>query len=372
MLVRGKPGRDLRVSAIVIMSVLGVVALGAAVGTNRLIEKRPISFTSGVGAEECVGAAALDFACHEAHLRSLVLSGGSDAAFSELKADFASIGLVRAGCHQLTHAIGRAAADLSGRISGAYAEGDPFCSAGYYHGAAEAVVVQMGAATALNEASAICEDLGPHERRSIVHRNCAHGVGHGFMRVYANDVPLSLAGCDALNDAWERESCFGGTFMENTVVAVSDPDQSTTYADSSRPLFPCNELADRYRRQCYAKHAAFALYTLDGDFGGAFALCATVEAAYRPACNEGLGTGAAVNAAKYVIGDTNQAHFVRETCLLAPDERSRASCVVGAARAIVNYHQEDDGPQNALCDAFELDLRRTCLSSVAEKKVWPE
>jgi hypothetical protein len=371
MLHRGKFHRSLRTPAIVVLTILAVVTIGAAAGKHRLIAGDS-SFGALETAAACEGAAALDFECHQAHLRRLVQTEGVDAAFAELKTDFAAIGLVRAGCHELTHAIGRAAADLSGGIPDAYAAGDPFCSAGYYHGAAEAVIVHLGAATALQNADTICADLGPDESRSIVDRNCAHGVGHGFMHVYANDVPLALAGCDALSDGWERESCYGGVFMENTVAALVDPSQPTTFVDPSRPLFPCDTVADRYRKQCYAKQAAYALYTLDSDFTRAFALCATVTSAFQPSCHEGLGNSAAVHAAKQVIGDANQAHFVHEVCMLAADPSAQASCVTGAVRATVNYYQDESGPLRALCDAFARDLRRACLASAAEKQVWPE
>ena len=70
-------------------------------------------------------------------------------------------------------------------------------------------MANIGADKILDEADNICAD--PREQnRYLNYRNCAHGMGHGFMGLYGNEVFESLEGCDALSEEWEREQCSGG------------------------------------------------------------------------------------------------------------------------------------------------------------------
>ena len=56
---------------------------------------------------------------------------------------------------------------------------------------------------------------------------CVHGMGHGFQMMYAGDLPRALGSCDQLADPWDRESCYGGVFMENIVNEIAPHHPST-------------------------------------------------------------------------------------------------------------------------------------------------
>ncbi len=56
--------------------------------------------------------------------------------------------------------------------------------------------------------------------------------------------------CDALTDRWERRSCYGGVFMQNVMVL-----SGSKHLRPDDPLYPCADLADRYRAMCYEKQA---------------------------------------------------------------------------------------------------------------------
>src|SRR5690606_20446047 len=51
---------------------------------------------------------------------------------------------------------------------------------------------------------------------------CAHGMGHGLLMLAGYHLPTALEWCDLVSDPWERESCYGGVFMEN-IVHVTMP-----------------------------------------------------------------------------------------------------------------------------------------------------
>jgi hypothetical protein len=319
----------------------------------------------------CAGPLLLDFTCHRDHLRRLVLEVDVDTAFAVLKENSEMNGVVRAGCHQLTHAIGRAAADLTRDVASAYALGDSFCSFGYYHGVVEGLVAEMGAEQVLADPDALCTDLGRLPPGTIDHRNCLHGLGHGFMAIFTNDVIQALVACDALTEARARESCYGGVFMENVMANVADPNQATPYLRPDQPLYPCSEIDNRYKDICYQKQAPYALFRYDADFAKTFALCGSVNDGFRSSCYKGLGSAAAVHTVKYVIGDRAILESIEQLCLLGADRDARANCVRGATRSLINYF-DTDTKAKALCDMVNADLRLVCLVTIKEKRDWPE
>ena len=170
---------------------------------------------------------------------------------------------MRAACHPIVHEIGHAAVARYGpKLSEVYARGDPYCSAGYFHGVTEQIIVDRGARSFVAAPDALCADLGGHARHSIYHRNCAHGIGHGFMLVRRGELPAALQTCDTLTDSWEQRSCYGGVFMQN-VMALGE----SKYLRPADPLYPCGDLADRHRTMCYKKQAGYALFARNGDVG---------------------------------------------------------------------------------------------------------
>ena len=308
----------------------------------------------------CSGALATDYACHQERYRDLVLNGGVEAAFRELKADYKENGYVEANCHQMTHVIGRASVEVHGDIPGAYSRGDSFCWSGYYHGAMEAVVARIGPERILAVAPGVCADLGEgNDRYSFHHYNCAHGLGHGFMSLRANELYESLGDCDTLPDAWERDACYGGVFMENVVVAGDDPDRPPSeYLDPERPLYPCTDVGDRYKDQCYGMQTSYALKTQDNDFAKVFELCAGVEGAYRPTCYGSLG--------RDVSGQSdNDPEKIEAVCMLGPTYEARSNCVIGAARTFVSYYNSDEEARS-LCLSVKRRLQTSCLAATEE------
>jgi hypothetical protein len=350
---------------------LGLVLFGPSFVGNSSAEGVARPAASEAAVADCSGASKLDYACYQERYRALVLNSGVEAAFEELKEEHEENGFVRTACHHLTHVIGRTATELYGGLPGAFAHGDPFCSAGYYHGAAEAVVTKIGADQALAEPDALCADLGEYQRYSIYHRNCAHGLGHGFMGAFESELFEALEGCDALTDGWERESCYGGVFMENAMPSVN-PNRPSKYLKADRPLYPCTDVEARYKNMCYQKQTAYAVYTQHDDYVKVFDLCSEVAGEdFRPSCYRGLGTNAAVRGIKYVGGEVAKTESTRKLCMLGKDYEARSNCAWGAVRAIINYYHGEEQAK-ALCESLEADLRAACLQAVEDKKTWPD
>ncbi len=210
---------------------LGILAASALVALGIVVFEPSFAGRSSTEVDQqatnelaahCSGASATDYACYQQRYRDLVLSSGVAAAFAELRDEYEKNEFVRAGCHQLTHVIGYAALDFYGDLSTTYEWGDDLCTAGYYHGAMEAAVAKIGAGKILDEAGSLCSSPREYQRHSFVHYNCVHGLGHGFMGVYENELFESLEACDTLTDLWERDPCYAGVFMQN-MMAEDDP-----------------------------------------------------------------------------------------------------------------------------------------------------
>jgi hypothetical protein len=347
---------------------LGLIIFGPSFVGGSFGEGVARPAASEAAVADCSGASKLDYACHQERYRNLVLNSGVEAAFADLKDERERNGFVRAACHQMTHVIGRTAVELYGDLAGAYARGDPICSAGYYHGATEAVMAKIGPDKVVEEADTVCADLRENQRYSTYHYNCVHGMGHGFMGVFQTEVFESLEACDALEDGWEKDQCYGGVFMEN-LSAMDNPDRPSKYLRPDQPLYPCTVVEDRYKNMCYDKQTAYAVYTQNEDFAKVFDLCATVAEDYsRPACYKGLGGKVAAHSNKHVIGETAKADSARKLCMLGEDNEARSNCVMGVVETTIrDYHGY--ARAKAFCESLDMDLRVLCLKTSEDENL---
>ena len=312
----------------------------------------------------CTDPSRTEYACYQKRYQALVHGSGVEAAFAALKDELARDAFVRSNCHQMTHVIGRAAAEVYGDILATYGRGDSFCGSGYYHGAMETIVAKIGPDRVLEEANSLCDDLGERPKYSFFHYNCAHGLGHGFMGIQERDLFESLETCDELADEWERKRCYGGVFMEN-VVAKNNSGHSSRYLKVDEPLYPCDVVEDRYKDECYQRQSSYALETRGNDFAEAFGLCAAVEGGFRPSCYQGLGWDASVQSLKQGTGDAEVNALTGNLCSLGGDREARLNCVIGA----VEYFTRDrygDAKARSFCESLGTDLRAACLQETEE------
>ena len=144
------------------------------------------------------------------------------------------------------------------------------------------------------EINTICGGVSADQKYSFFHYNCAHGLGHGVMLVTHNELFEALTTCDTLTDGWERESCYGGVFMEN-IMAHGNPDHTTKYLKTDDLLYPCNAVEAVYKQQCFLMQTSHALMSNGYDFDGVFRLCDGVETDFRATCYQSLGRDASGN-----------------------------------------------------------------------------
>jgi hypothetical protein len=219
----------------------------------------------------------------------------------------------------------------------------------------EAVAYDTGADEFVAKINDICESLRERETYKFSHYNCVHGLGHGLMAIQGNEIFASLESCDRIKDKWERESCYGGVFMEN-IMSEINPDHSTEYLKEDDLLYPCNAVKDKYAYQCYQMQTSHALRVVGYDFAKVFQLCTTVESPNDTTCFKSLGRDAS--------GSTiSDAQRTKDICLMGPTEEAQRYCVIGAALDFVSYHHNDQQAL-AFCELLEDSLKAECVEDV--------
>ncbi len=307
--------------------------------------------------EECQKAAAPDFRCYATHLANKTYYEGREPVFAEIKTAYESDQYIKAECHQLTHIVGRTAYKKLGGLDKAYAQGDSFCWSGYYHGAIEQAITDIGGDKIKADAPAVCKSFAEKRPYSFDHFNCVHGLGHGLMAVGSYNLPDSLELCDVLETDWDRSSCYGGVFMENVMVA-SRGNGVGAYFKDSEPLYPCTFVKAAYKEQCYLMQTSRVLQKNGYDFTKTFAECEKADVGFTNTCYRSLGRDASGS----TISDKDR---TIATCQLAPNREALEGCTLGAVRDFVSYYHSDQQAL-ALCDGFGGDIGEMCKRDVAQ------
>lgn len=306
------------------------------------------------GGVVCEGDKQTDFDCYQAHYQDMVKNQSLAAALADLRERYNSNSYVQSQCHPLTHVIGNEAAKKFADVAEAYTEGDPFCWSGYYHGVLEGIIGRIGLAALTSQMNDICKSLGQKSRYSFDHYNCVHGLGHGVMAIYDNELFKSLEVCDSVTDNWERSSCWSGAFMEN--VIVDNKYHFSKYLKPENPLYPCNAVGASYRGICYLMQTSYMLKVTNGDFTRVFELCSIVEEIHRNTCYQSLGRDVSGRSLSNVAQ-------TKQNCNLGKDIDQREHCIIGAVKDFISY-LHDDVRARELCSVLdEQRLKDTCYST---------
>jgi hypothetical protein len=152
---------------------------------------------------------------------------------------------------------------------------------------------------------------------------CLHGLGHAIMFFASYNLTNSLEVCDALEDDWSRNSCYGGVFMENVFNSINEKKNfsSTDYHA------PCSRLDAKYRHECYMMQTS-RMTEMGLAAEGILEQCAKAGD-FREVCAQSLGRDLS-NESR--LGERREA---AKKCELASGEIRRA-CVRGVVYALVD------------------------------------
>ena len=244
--------------------------------------------------------------CYDGFLVPLVAARGVRTALGTLNVMAARDAQLRVDSHVYAHAIG-IAAGRAGRadVGRAFASCTEIFQSGCYHGVIQAYFEDVRAVDTAS-VNALCSSYASPAADQWLRFQCVHGMGHGLTMFYGHDLPRALAGCDQLRAGWDRESCYGGAFMENVVnataphhaahalhshAAAHDRGAAAPFKalDPTDLQYPCSIMAERFLAACYNLQTSVMLFFTHGDMAATARSCLGAPQPVRPVCFQGMG-----------------------------------------------------------------------------------
>lgn len=164
--------------------------------------------------------------CYEDRLLARLDGAGVRPALDMLSQVAAGDEDVERDAHVYTHAIGIESYHPAQPVGEQFAECTELFQSGCYHGVIQAYFMSKGSVDR-ETVRELCESFKQPGADRFLLFQCLHGMGHGLDMIYDHHLPRALQDCDLLDSSWDRESCYGGAFMEN-VVAATNPHHAAT------------------------------------------------------------------------------------------------------------------------------------------------
>ena len=301
----------------------------------------------GTTLADCTG----DFGCYEQAFANIAYRQGPKAALAVLERKIRSPGPIDSDCHRITHAIGSGAlAHFDGDPGAAFAAGGVTCASGYYHGIIERSLLgqPVEAIGPLTQSLCAAQSI---RRTDFIHFQCVHGLGHGLMIYTGYGLPRSLDYCDELETEWERESCRGGVFMENSQSSYGTRSQ---WLKDDDLLYPCTWVEEVHKYQCYLIQLARIGPALGFDWEKVSETCRKSEEGYVEVCFQSMGREAAGQA-------RHDPERILSVCGVTGD--MGRECIWGAAQT-VTYNDAGARRSKTLCDTAPAPARAYCWQGI--------
>ena len=384
----------------VVAALVAVIGSGYAVARNRVPRLTGTPNDSLVLADSAYRACGrlsgdARQSCYERMLVPLVRARGVRIAMGTLNRIGELDAVVKNDGHVYAHAIGIEAGKAGGDVSQAFASCTEIFQSGCYHGVIQAYFETVSNVNEQN-VNALCQSYTTPDADRWLRFQCVHGMGHGLTMFNAHHLPEALQGCDLLRDDWDRESCYGGAFMENVVNATNPhhpaaqlhvgPRADTAAAASghdhhggghcrrgsavaARPPFkaldpndrqyPCSIVATRYWYACYQMQTSVMLHFNNGDMGDASRNCELAPVSMRYVCHQSLG--------RDISAYSRQVHAEAiRMCSVANDEYE-PWCHIGVVKNLIDLTaRADDGIR--YCEVLENRRNKLkCYEAVGEQ-----
>lgn len=261
-------------------------------------------------------------------------------------------------CHGFIHYVGRALYFKYGNIWQPYSEIDFTCHGGAYHGVIEAYLSEREGSWEDIEGEEIlevCSDSFKKSDRNPVQifNECLHGMGHAFMFLSDSDLPKSLDYCDRLADIGNRETCYGGAFMENS-TSSTNVEHPSAWLSADDKFYPCSILPESQLNQCYLYQANYWIKESNYDWTGVFKNCAELWGSWRDYCHLGIGSNLAGFSTVKGIPEA------AEVCSM-PDYKVGVICVEGSIPSLISRYGGEVSKAQEFCEAVNSELAEHCF-----------
>lgn len=305
---------------------------------------------------ECIGKSNL-YQCLEDFLLNTLKNQGPKPALAALTQAGNENTQILSLCHPLVHKIGRESFNITKNAVESFSVGDETCANGFYHGVLEGYLTQ--APKLENAVVDVCKSTG--EVSGYMYFQCIHGLGHGLMFKTGDDVKQSLVYCDLLETGYDRESCYGGVFMQNI---VNDFPYSTGHGQpvlkKEDPLYPCNDetiVSEKYKSACYFLVTSQIMKVTYPDWKAMAGWCDKVEEKYRFYCYQSMGR----DISGATLRDPQKGY---EACKTS-DPKYLADCVIGFAKDLLEYDPKNPAAK-VFCDLVDESVKPSCFNGLGQ------
>jgi hypothetical protein len=211
------------------------------------------------------------------------------ATFEELKSLYHKK-QVNSRCHSIAHHLGEWVYGYTQNIDESLQYADPLsCGGGIYHGVFEnyfSILNFEGKAPEQVKIEDLCKVIENGNYYSLDMAHCYHGIGHGLMVLYDNDVFSAVKRCEDFNLEFKQKSCANGVFMQNVLKFFETGDGDF---DKDDILAPCNEMKSYFASNCYVWQGAYILKQSDFEVYSSFRECEKITQEFIKYCYYGIG-----------------------------------------------------------------------------------
>jgi len=310
--------------------------------------------------------------CYAPVLEDVLRRDGTPQALKTLRQLATADEAAQKFAHPLTHHIGRLTYAQDKNVAKAFLRCTDDFHNGCYHGVLEAHLSGMPHLTP-RDVGEVCLGVKDPLRPDFTHAICTHGLGHGLMMYFQNDMFKALAYCDGLTGPSDQESCYGGVYMQNIVEFTSQSigaqhshaghnghagrTEPRKFLDPNDQLYPCTAVAKKYQGACYLIQAS-AILALNGhNFAQTFMRCQQVPTEYLNICIQSVGR----EVSAFTLADPETTKAI---CSLATPPLI-GECLRGAAKDFI-YAYADPQRGIALCRIADKANKDDCYKGVGE------
>lgn len=267
-------------------------------------------------------------------------------------------------CHTFTHFLGRALYRKIESIADSYAQSDFTCHGGIYHGVMEAYLEENQSQIESIDGKmlqGVCKDSKSKTEKNQrqIYTECLHGFGHAFMFILDSELPAALKYCDKLVEIEEKETCYGGAFMENSTSSTNSNHPSKWIKEGDK-YYPCSILNFKYLRQCYYYQANYLIKISDHDYTGVFKDCDKLNWPGRDYCYLGLGANLAS------FSNETSIQKAASVCQIGKSASSQEICVEGAIPSLMARYGGQTQKIIDFCGQVASHLSKHCFAKLGK------
>ncbi len=305
--------------------------------------------------------------CWQGDVIAALQKDGLSGAFERIDFFFANDPLFKENCHDVMHAVGKAAYALYETSHEVMDDSrTAYCGYGFYHGFIEEMQVHEGVGQ-YQEVRSYCERLASLRPQTL--GTCYHGIGHAAFDALEGDLwgdpeamtDASLAVCEeAALTLQTRSWCSSGVY-NSYANAMSATNYFLSYEGfDPRTFCPLQEKA--YQQSCYSELGIGYIRSHTLSIEEALTFSRSVDPEFVPRMLY-------VYFADYVKQNMSTYDPVTfsSLCLALETTSEKGSCLTGILQGIREQSKPQEAYKNhfALCEQVpEGELRTTCVEDV--------